>query len=116
VIQATVNTHTFTVSPGAASSGAASSGAASSGAGQSAVAPVRPLAPAHRGTRGHSDAPWELIVLSIAALGVVAAAGAGLVKSRRHPDNRRGRAAAAVTDLDTQHTDRAPADEELPVG
>jgi hypothetical protein len=115
VIQATVNTHTFTVSPGAASSGAASSGAASSGAGQSPVALVHPVAPAHRGPRAHGDAPWELIVLSIAALGVVAAAGAGLVKSRRGPDNRRGRAAAAVTDLDPPHTDQAPADEEMPV-
>jgi hypothetical protein len=74
VIQATINTRTFTVS---------------SGAGQLALAPVRPVAPRRQGTRGNGDVPWELIVLSIAALGVVAAAGAGLVKSRRRPDPRR---------------------------
>ncbi|MHB8693052.1 MAG: hypothetical protein ACYDHH_17580 [Solirubrobacteraceae bacterium] len=105
VTQATINTRTFTVSPGAGSSGA----------GQSAVALVRPVAPTRRGTRGHGDVPWELIVLSIAALGVVAAAGAALAKSRRHPDDGRGRAGATVTDLDPQHTDRGAADKQMPV-
>jgi hypothetical protein len=87
VTQATVNTRTFTVSPGAGISGAV----------QPAVALVRAVPPARRGARGQGDVPWELIVLSVAALGAVTGAGAGLVKSRRHPDSGRGRAGGTTT-------------------
>jgi hypothetical protein len=83
VTRAVIDTRTFTVTPGG---------------GRSAAAPVRPVARGRRGTRGQGDVPWELIVLSTAALGVAAAAGAGVVKSRRHPDYGRGPAGATATE------------------
>lgn len=86
--------------------------AVTGGVGHSAAAPIRPVAPAHRGTGGQGDVPWEVIVLAIAALGMVAAACAGMARSRR---NGRARGGATVTDVDYQPTDRAAADEELPV-
>lgn len=97
VTRAVIDTRTFTVS-----------------AGHSAAAPVGPMAPGRRGTRGQGAIPWELIVLSIAALGVVAAAAA-LARSRRHPDHVRAPEGATVVNVDPQHTHRADADEEAHV-
>lgn len=96
--RAVIDTRTFTVS---------------AGGGHPAAAPLRPVRHRGRGTRGQDDAPWELIALSITALGVVAVAGAGVARSRRHPNYDRGPEGATVTDVDQQHTDRAPADEEV---
>jgi hypothetical protein len=100
VTQAVIDTRTFTVT---------------SSGGHSPAASVRPVAPGRRGTRGQGDVPWELIVLSIAALGAVAAAGGGVARSRRRANYGRGPDQAAVSDIEPQHTDRAPADEEVPV-
>jgi hypothetical protein len=86
----------------------------SAGGSHQVVAPVRPLAHGHRSTGGHADVPWELVGLLLVALGSAAAAGAGVAGSKRHPGN--GRAPEeAVTDLDAQHTNRAPTDEEAPI-
>jgi hypothetical protein len=52
-----------------------------------AAAPVRLTTHGPRGTRGRGDAPWWLIVLSIATL-AVAAAGAAAARSVRHPGLR----------------------------
>lgn len=100
VTRAVIDTRTFTVS---------------GGGGHSAAAPVRRVANGSRGTRGQGDVPWELIILSIAVLGVVAVAGAGVARSRHHPDDGRGPEGATVTDVDPQHTDRVPGADEVPV-
>jgi hypothetical protein len=100
VTRAVIDTRTFTVN---------------AGGGHTAAAPVRPVARGRRGTRGQGDVPWELIVLSIAVLGMVAAAGGGVARSRRRPAYGRGPEGATVTDVDPLHTARAPAVEELPV-
>jgi hypothetical protein len=84
VTQAVINTRTFTVS---------------AAAGQSVAVPVRSMAHAPRGARDQGDAPWELIVLSIAALGVIGAAGAAVVRSRRHRDYGHGPEGAKIADL-----------------
>jgi hypothetical protein len=99
VTRAVIDTRTLTVS---------------GGGGHSAAAPVRRVAHRRRDTRGRGDVPWELIVLSLAALVVVAATGAGVARSRRHPYYRRGTEEATVTGVDPQHTDRTMADREVP--
>lgn len=92
--QAAIDTRTFTVG----------------GAGSHEVAShVRPSAHAGRATARAGDAPWELIVLSIAAL-AVAAAGARVAIYRR----RRGNA-VTITDVGPYRADQPTADEELPV-
>src|SRR6185437_16032708 len=78
--QAAIDTQTFRVSAG----------------GHSAAAPVRSSARGHRATRSPSGVPWAVILLSTAALGVVAAGGAGAARSRRHPDYVRGPDGAAI--------------------
>jgi hypothetical protein len=55
--------------------------AVTAGGGHLRTASVRPVAHGRRRTRGQGDASWELIVLSIAALGVVAA-GRAVARSR----------------------------------
>ncbi|MGH2893532.1 MAG: YncE family protein [Solirubrobacteraceae bacterium] len=98
---ALIDTHTFKVS---------------AGGGHSVAAPVRPAADGRRDTRGHGDVPWELIVLSVAALGVVGSAAAGVAKSRRHRlDGGRGPEGATVTDLDPQPTGGTAAGDQVPV-
>ncbi len=100
VSRATVDTQTFKVS------------AASH---PSAAAPVRSSARGHRATPSPSGVPWEVILLSIAALGVVAAGWAGAARSRRHPDYARGPDGAAIIHVDARPTNPASADGELPV-
>jgi len=95
-----INTRTFTVRTGGA---------------PAAAAPVESVARRHQSNRGQGDVPWELIVLSIAALGLVAAGGIGVARSGRQPDSDRSPDGAPVIDLDRQHADRGHADEELPV-
>lgn len=77
--RAVIDTRTFTVSASRP---------------HSAAAPVRPTAhtPA---ARGQDAVPWEPIVLSIAALGVVAAAG--IATARRHGDHGQRPHQATVT-------------------
>jgi hypothetical protein len=65
--QVVVDTRTFSVSARGGHSGAA---------------PAPPTAHRRRTTRDQGDIPWELIVLSIATLGLVAAAGAGAASRR----------------------------------
>ena len=98
VTRALIDTRTFTVNAGAS---------------HPAAAPVRPSAHGRLGTRGHGDAPWELIVLSVAALAIAAAAGR-VARSMRHPDHGRG-PRATITDIHPQPTDRASADRDVPV-
>jgi hypothetical protein len=78
----------------------------------SAAGAVRPTA-RWRGNGGQGEVPWELIVLSIAALGVVGAGGAR-ARSRRHPGYGRRSARATTADVDPHRSDRAPANEEAP--
>lgn len=84
-------------------------------AGPSAAGPVRTRAHARRATSSPSGVPWEDIVLSIIALGLVAAGGAALARSRRRPDHARGPDGAAIIYVDARPNDRASADDELPV-
>ncbi|MGH2870738.1 MAG: hypothetical protein ACRDNK_24615 [Solirubrobacteraceae bacterium] len=96
---AVIDTRTFTVS---------------AGGGHSVAVRVRLAAHGRRDARGQRDVAWELIVLSVAALGVVAFVGVGVAKSRRHrPDYGRGPEGATVTDREP--TDGVRADEEAPV-
>jgi hypothetical protein len=97
---AAVNTRTFRVS---------------AGGGHPAGAPIRSRSRAPRATRGPRGVPWEAILLSIAALVAVAVGGAGAVRSRRHPDYARGPDGAAIVHVDARPTERASADDELPV-
>jgi hypothetical protein len=97
VTQAAINTRTFTVS---------------AAGGQSAAVPVRSAARARRVTRGQGDTPWELIVLSIAALSVVGGAGAAVARSRRRPDYARGPERTTIADLDPERRERAPTDKD----
>jgi hypothetical protein len=83
--------------------------------GHSAAAPVGSPARGHRATRRPSGVPWELILLSIAALGVVGAGGVATARSRRHPDYPRRSDGAAIIHVDARPTAQAPADDELPV-
>jgi hypothetical protein len=78
-------------------------------------AQVRSSARGHRAARGPSDVPWEVILLSIAALGVVVAGGIATARSRRHPDYARGPDGTAIIHVDARPTNRTPADDELPV-
>jgi hypothetical protein len=87
----------------------------SAGSRHSAAAPVRSSVRGHRPRPSPSGVPWEVILLSIAALGVVAASGAEAVRSRRHPDYARGPDGAAIIHVDARPTDRASADHQLPV-
>ncbi|MGN6871535.1 MAG: hypothetical protein ACTHMY_24325 [Solirubrobacteraceae bacterium] len=87
----------------------------SAGEGHSAAAPARSSARGHRARRRPSGVPWEVILLSIAALGVVVAGAAGAARSRRHPDYARGPDGVAIIHVDARPTDRTPADDELPV-
>jgi hypothetical protein len=87
----------------------------SAGGGRSAAGPVRSSARLPRATPSPSGVPWQLILLSIAALGVVAAGGATAARSRRHPDYARGPDGAAIIHVDARAPDAAPADDELPV-
>jgi MYXO-CTERM domain-containing protein len=87
----------------------------SAGAGHSAAAPVRSPARGHRATPSPSGIPWEAILVSIAALGVVAAGGAGAARRRRHPDYARGPDGTAIIHVDARPTDRATADDDVPV-
>jgi hypothetical protein len=87
----------------------------SAGSHPSAAAPVRTRAHARRATPSPSGVPWEDIVLAIVALGLVAAGGAALARSRRRPDCARGPDGAAIIYVDARPTDRASADDELPV-
>jgi hypothetical protein len=99
--QASIDTHTFRVS---------------AGGGHSAAAPVRSPARRHRAAPVRSGIPWEVILVSIAALGVVAMSAVRAARSRRHPDYARGPDGAAIIHVDARPTDRATAeDEELPV-
>jgi hypothetical protein len=95
-----IDTRTFRVSAGAANSAAAA-----------VPSPTRGRRPTPR----PSDLPWELIVLSVAALGVVAAGGVRAARSRRHQDYVRGPDGAVIIHVDARSPDRAPADDELPV-
>jgi hypothetical protein len=87
----------------------------SAGGGHAAATPLRPTARVHRAATSPSDVPWELIVVAIAALGVVAASGARAAKRRRHRDFPRGPDGAAIIHVDARATDRATSDDELPV-
>jgi hypothetical protein len=98
--QVSIDTQTFRVSDGGA---------------DSAVALVHSPARERQPTPRPSDVPWELIVLSIAALGVVAVGGARAARSRRHRDYVRGPDGAVIIHVDARPPDRAPADDELPV-
>jgi hypothetical protein len=98
VPRAVIDTRTFTVSEGA---------------GHPAPTAVRAAAHRRPGTRGHRDAPWELILLPIAAL-AVAAAGGRVARSRRHRGHGPG-PGATIIDNHSQPTDRARADEDVPV-
>jgi hypothetical protein len=100
VSRAAIDTQTFSVS---------------AGGGHSAAAPVRLSARGHRATSRPSGVPWEVILLSIAALGVVAAGGARAARSRRHAGYPRRSDGAAVIYVDARPADREPADDELPV-
>jgi hypothetical protein len=81
--------------------------------GHSAVLPVRPTARG-RSNGGQGDVPWELIVVSIATLGVVCAGSARAARSRRLPDRSRGPERATTAEQDPHRTDRAPANDEVP--
>jgi hypothetical protein len=96
---ATIDTNTFRVS---------------AGGGHSTATPVRSSARGHRATPRRSGVPWEVIVISIAALGVVVAGGAA-ARSRRHPAYARGPDGEAIIYVDARPTDRTHADDELPV-
>lgn len=96
VNQAAVDTQTFRVS------------------GHSAAAPVRPSPGGHRAKSRRGGLPWEIILLSLAALGVVAV-GAGAARARRHPRYVRGPDGVAIIHVDARPTDRTSADDELPV-
>jgi hypothetical protein len=95
-----IDTRTFRVSASGASSAAAA---------------VHPSTRGRRPTPRPSDVPWELIVLSIAALGVVAGGGVRAARSRRQRDYVRGPDGAVIIHVDARPADRAPADDELPV-
>jgi hypothetical protein len=79
VTRAVIDTHTFTVR---------------ADGGHSAPASARPVAHRHRRSRGDGDVPWQLIVVSVAALGLVAA---GITRSRRYEDQRRASHQATIT-------------------
>jgi hypothetical protein len=81
----------------------------------SAVAGVRSATHGQPSKPGSSDVPWELIALSVAALGVVAAGGVGAARSRRRRDYPRGPDGAVIIHVDARPAHRAPADDELPV-
>jgi hypothetical protein len=98
--QVSVDTQTFRVSAGGPNS---------------AAAVVNSPTHGRRATPRSSDVPWELIVLAIAALGVVAAGVVGAARSRRHRDYVRGPDGAVIIHVDARPADRAPADDELPV-
>jgi hypothetical protein len=83
--------------------------------GRSAASPVRSPAPGHRAARSPSGVPWEIILLSIAALGVVAAGAAGAARARRHPGYVRAPDGTAIIHVDARPSDRTSADDELPV-
>jgi hypothetical protein len=100
VSRAAIDTQTFRVSAGSR---------------HSAATPVRSSARGHRATPGPSGVPWKVILLSIAAVGIVAASLAGAARCRRHPDYASGADRAAIIHVDARPTDRAPADDELPV-
>ena len=100
VTRAVIDTRTFAVSAGGR---------------HPTVAAVRPVAHRRRVNRGQGDGPWQLIVLSIAALGVLAAIGAGVARSRRHLDSRRATEQPTVIDVENQQTDRTLADQEVPL-
>jgi hypothetical protein len=97
--QVSVDTRTFRVSGGSNSAAAA------------VPTPTRGQRPKPR----TSGVPWELIVLSIAALGVVAAGGVGAARSRRQRDYPRTPDGAVIIHVDARPAARAPADDELPV-
>jgi hypothetical protein len=73
--------------------------------GHSAAAPVRASARRPRATPHPSGAPWEIILLSLAALGVVAAAGGRVARSRRHRDFPRRSDGTAIIYVDARPTD-----------
>lgn len=98
--EVSVDTRTFKVSAGGSSRAVAA-----------APSPTRRQAPRPR----RSDVPWDLIVLAIMALGVVLAGGVGAAKSRRQHEYERGPDGAVIIHVDARPTDRAPADDELPV-
>ncbi|HJS95006.1 MAG TPA: hypothetical protein VJ741_12140 [Solirubrobacteraceae bacterium] len=88
----------------------------SAGGGRSPASPVRSPARGHRATRRSSRVPWEAILLvSIAALGVIAAGGTRVIRTRRHPDYARGPDGAAIIHVDARPNVRTPSDDELPV-
>jgi hypothetical protein len=87
----------------------------SAGGGRSAAAPVRSSARPHRAKPRPSGVPWQVLLLSIAVLGVVVAGVAAAARSRRHPEYARGPDGAAIIHVDAWAPDRAPADGELPV-
>lgn len=98
---ASINTRTFKVT---------------AGGGQSAPASTRPRpAPrGHQATRGQGGVPWALVVLAIAALGMLAA-GVAAARSRRHPTYDRTPDGAIVIHVDARHADGALDEEGLPV-
>jgi hypothetical protein len=96
VSHAVINTRTFTVS---------------AAAGQSPAAPAQPVARVRRGTRDQGNTPWELIVLSIAALVVVGGAGGAAARSRRRRDYGRAPDGDSIADLGRQPSQRAAPDE-----
>jgi len=98
--RAAIDTHTFTVT---------------ARHGHVATAPAGPVARRRRGTRGHGDVPWGLIVLSTAALGMVAVAGGRVARSRHPAGYDRSPDGAAVINIDAQHADGAPADQDMSV-
>jgi hypothetical protein len=98
--QVSIDTRTFRVSGGGATS---------------APAAVRPVTHGQRPKARPGGVPWELIVLSIAALCVVATSGVGAVRSRRRGDYPRGPDGAVIIHVDARPADRTPSDDELPV-
>lgn len=99
VNQAAVDTQTFRVS---------------TSRGHSAAAPARSPARGQRATPPRpSGVPWEIILISLAALGVVA--GARAARAGRHPQYVRGPDGVAIIHVDARPTDPTPADDQLPV-
>jgi hypothetical protein len=88
----------------------------SAGGGRPGASSVRSPVRGHQPRPGPNGIPWEFILVAVAALGVVAASGARVARSRRHPDYVRGPDGAAIIHVDARPTDRATADDELPVG
>jgi hypothetical protein len=88
-----------------------------------AAAPTEATSPARTGrtpvharrpSRSQGDPAWEFVVLLLGVL-IVGAAGAQVIRSRRHSIYRHQPDGATITVIDPRLADRVPGEDELPV-